>query len=254
MLKFEDHYLNRITSEHKVRPKFMAWLAVLLNVLEDSAELYRSFAAEFDLETAQGKQLDIIGQIVGLGRLLDFEPTEALPLLSDEYYRMILKAKISLNQWKGTIQGIREIWNDTYSDYRLDVIDHQDMTMTLRVFNIDNTFESEIIARGYLAPKPEAVRVNYHFVAEHFSSTRLFLGAIHSVATKVEIPPVSSKDRKTSMTVRVGFTGAEYVRITVRPHDGRTERRQQTRVFASIGRTEFARITIPAYRRESDGK
>ena len=183
-----NKYLGRITSEHRVRPKFMSWLAALIEPVEDTIELYRSFGQEFNLETARGRQLDMLGEVVGVGRLLDFEPVYASPLLSDEYYRMILKAKISLNHWVGTTEGIQKLWSGIFNGYTLEVLDWQDMTMTLRVINVNSLFESEFISRGYLAPKPESVRVNYEFVLTRTLSTELFIGGkIVSFARSFEL-------------------------------------------------------------------
>ena len=178
-----QRYLNRITSEHKVRPKFMAWLAENLNLAGDTIELYRSFDKSFDLNAASGKQLDMLGEIVGISRLLSFEPVYASPLLSDEYYRMILRAKISLNHWDGTVQGIQELWTDIFNGYTLEIVDRQDMSMLLRIRGPVSLFESEFISRGYLAPKPESVRVNYEFVMERHLEETLFIGGTLGVTS-----------------------------------------------------------------------
>lgn len=175
-MRFENEYLNKIPSQHKIRPKFMKWLSVLLGVLDDSAALLRGMDAAFDLDAAVGQQLDIIGNIVGISRLLDFEPRYAEPLLPDGFYRKVLKAKISLNQWDGTIEGIKKLWTGIFDGYRLDVADNQDMTMTLRVYGVESMFESEFIGRGYLAPKPESVRVNYEFILERVVEEELYIG------------------------------------------------------------------------------
>jgi len=178
MAKITDPYLNRVISQHKIRPKFMSWLAAINELVEDTMNLYRSFDEAFNLETAVGAQLDVLGKIAGVDRLLNFEPVYAVPLLSDEYYRMLIKAKISLNHWNGTTEGIFNLWDEIMGGYRLEVVDHQDMTMTLRVMNLSNLFESEFIARGYLAPKPQTVFVNYEFILTREIETDLYVGGV----------------------------------------------------------------------------
>ena len=98
-------YLNRITSEHKNKPKFMELVKARLEPFIDLCELLEDIDKSFDLDTASGAQLDIIGQYVGVSRLLDFQPNSADSLLPDAYYRMLLKARISLNNWDGSIEG-----------------------------------------------------------------------------------------------------------------------------------------------------
>jgi hypothetical protein len=77
----------------------MALLEARLQPFIDLAECLNTFDAAFDLETAVGFQLDVIGQYVGLSRLLTFQPAGGLsPILDDDMYRILLKAKISKNR------------------------------------------------------------------------------------------------------------------------------------------------------------
>ncbi|MCL2084992.1 MAG: DUF2612 domain-containing protein [Oscillospiraceae bacterium] len=166
-MQYEDKYLNRITSQHKVRPKYMEWLAALLDKIQDLKDLTEQLDAAFDLDKAAGAQLDMIGQLVGVSRLLNFEPIYApSALLSDHDYRTILRARISLNQWDGTTEGIYRLWSGISPGAAIVVVDHQDMTMTNRIYGLSSPFESEYISRGYVAPKPQGVGINYEFVTE----------------------------------------------------------------------------------------
>jgi hypothetical protein len=74
------------------------------------------------VETAVGPQLDIIGEIVGMSRTLPFEPTDgSSPLLEDEFYRQLIKAKIALNHWDGKLQSIEEAWREIFPDTYTDI-------------------------------------------------------------------------------------------------------------------------------------
>lgn len=176
-MRYEDKYLNRIASQHKIRPKYMAWLAALLEKIQDLEDLAAQIDTAFDLDSAVGVQLDMIGQSVGVNRLLNFEPVYASARLSDDHYRTILRARISLNQWDGTTDGIRRIWDGIFNGYTLEVVDNQDMTMTLRVYGLKSMFESVYISRGYAAPKPEGVGVNYEFILTFTVESSLYIGA-----------------------------------------------------------------------------
>lgn len=194
-MRYEDKYLNRIVSQHKIRPKYMAWLKALLDKIQDVIDLVQQLDTAFDVETAVGVQLDMIGHEVGVSRLLNFEPVYAPALLPDEYYRLILKAKISLNQWDGTTDGIRSLWGEIFDGYTMDVVDHQDMSMTLKIYGLNSLFESEFISHSYLAPKPEGVRVNYEFVLEVQLQTQIYSGAaVVNTRTEFSLKPKSAFD------------------------------------------------------------
>ncbi|MDL2289084.1 DUF2612 domain-containing protein, partial [Oscillospiraceae bacterium OttesenSCG-928-F05] len=132
---YEDKYLNRITSQHKIQPKYMAWLAALLDKLNDLAEVALQMDLAYDLDEAVGAQLDVIGELVGVSRLLTFEPQNApSALLSDDDYRLIIRARISLNQWDGSTAGIYQLWADIFPEATIEVVDKQDMSMAIRVY------------------------------------------------------------------------------------------------------------------------
>lgn len=183
-------YLNRITSEHKVQPKFMGLVEARLKPFIDLFECLEEINESFDLDTAVGNQLDIIGEYIGVKRLLNFQPEYADAVLSDPYYRMLLKARISLNNWDGSIEGIRKIWGDVFPEYEIQIVDNQDMTMEARIIGLRSLFEGELVQHGYFTPKPIGVRVDYTVVMSITVNTELFLAALNTsrVGTK-DLPP-----------------------------------------------------------------
>lgn len=173
-------YLNRITSEHKVRPKFMGLVEARLKPFIDLVECLEEIDKAFDLDTATGNQLDVIGEYVGVKRLLNFQPEYADAILTDPYYRMLLKARISLNNWDGTVEGIKKIWSDVFPDYEIQVVDNQNMTMEVRIVGLGALFEGELVRHGYITPKPMGVRVDYSVVMSITVNTELFIGGFSS--------------------------------------------------------------------------
>ena len=158
-------YLNRITSQHKTKPKYMEFLAARLEPFIDLARVLESFDEAFDLEKAVGVQLDIIGQFVGLNRLLTFQPEGGLsPVLKDDMYRILLKAKISKNNWNGTATGMYELWQTLFPEYTILIRDNQDMTMTVYTDMSTPFMLSQLIQYEYIIPKPMGVMFNYIFL------------------------------------------------------------------------------------------
>jgi hypothetical protein len=153
-------YLNLITSQHRTKPKFNDWLTSTLTTVYDGLSAANSINAAFDIDNAVGSQLDVIGQIVGRSRSLPFQPKDgSTPTLNDKNYRIALKAKIAQNQWDGTIPSIYSIWYTLFSDLTMSIVDNQNMTMSVMIDSNDqmDTVITEMIAAGYIVPKPAGV-------------------------------------------------------------------------------------------------
>ncbi len=171
-------YLNRITSEHKVRPRFMELVAARLQPFIDLFECLDKVDRSFDIDTAVGDQLDIIGEYVGVKRLLDFQPHSTKAILPDLYYKTLLKARISLNNWDGSIDGIKKIWSETFPEYEMQLVDNQNMAMEVRITGLKSLFESELIQHGYITPKPMGVQVKYSVVMPMIVNSSLYIAGI----------------------------------------------------------------------------
>lgn len=157
-----DKYLNNITSQHRDKPKFIAWLSSNLEKIDNVYTAIKSIDLEFDLDNAMGTQLDILGKLIGRQRELNFQPLNGHnPILDDETYRLVLKSKIALNKWDGTIPTAYEIWDNMFNDIGLEIEDNQDMSFNSYVTGYVNQIRQDLIQHGYIVPKPEGVRVNY---------------------------------------------------------------------------------------------
>lgn len=171
-------YLDKITSEHRIRPKYMATNTVYLDKLQDVYDFYLQILYGFDLNTATGEQLDFLGDIVGIGRVLDFEPYYADSKLDDEKYRKLIRAKISTNQWDGTMQGLISLWKGIFDKYNLKIYDTQDMSIIAEFSGIEDLFEAELINHGLFAPCGQGVGANYRFIMDSKINGQLFISGI----------------------------------------------------------------------------
>ena len=122
-------YTELITSEHKGRPKFEAMVSLVAGAFVGTNNTALSLPSAFDLDTAVGAQLDVVGKWVGLSRQVavplsgvyfawntsavgwnqgvwqgPFDPGTGLIDLDDGTYRILLRAKIGANSWDGTLQ------------------------------------------------------------------------------------------------------------------------------------------------------
>ena len=186
-----QHYLGRVVPQHR-KPKFLNWLDTNIQPFFDGEKLLKSVDDYFNIAVNQGVQLDVTGGIVGRNRVLSFDPADgSSSILDDETYRLLQKAKISMNQWNGTIPGVFELWENLFPQYQLILQDNQDMTMDLYVVGLVKPLERELITRGYIAPKPMGVLMRFTFVYEHeeINRTAFIAGASHNAITISEIPP-----------------------------------------------------------------
>ncbi len=187
-------YQEKVTSEHRDKPKFMAMVGAVAQPIADNIALAASISAKYDIDVAVGQQLDRIGLWVGVGRQLavplasvffSFD-TEGLGfdegvwdgsssgseiiVLDDDAYRILLRAKILNNHWDGSIPHAYEIWDTAFAGtgYTLFIVDHGDLSMTLGLLFDGDTIDAVVLALftgGYLNVKPAGVRIRDYIVA-----------------------------------------------------------------------------------------
>ena len=157
-----DTYRKLLTSEYRHSPKLINWLLWLLNEGTTYTNFIQMFVEAFDLDVAVGLQLDAIGRLVGVRRLLDFVPSGGeSPLLDDETYRFLIKATIIKNTWKGKLEDLYSAWRVLYPESKLfQIQDLQDMTFNVIIAGDFTSLQKELISKGYIIPKPEGVRIN----------------------------------------------------------------------------------------------
>jgi hypothetical protein len=159
-----DDYLNLITSQYQNSLKFLAWLRVVLQKLNDATALLATMATYFDLDLAIGSQLDVLGQYLNQSRILSFIPAgQATNVLGDSDYRFLLKATVIKNNWNGKVPSYAAAWAMMMPDGQIFIDDNQDMTMTVYVAGNFSAVKQSLIENGLVVPKPAGVLLNYYF-------------------------------------------------------------------------------------------
>lgn len=165
MADSNEFYLKLITSEHATSKNFISYTKATLDMVSPMIDALNSFDDLFNLDYAVGSQLDDIGILVGITRVLPTSVTEIDPVLDDATFRRIIKAKILRNHWDGTLQGMMEIMNVLYKNLPYIIYDHQDMTIT--VYITDPTIsvqDKALLFNGFILPKPSGVLMNYEIL------------------------------------------------------------------------------------------
>jgi hypothetical protein len=180
-------YLDLITSEYQGQPDFAATITSVVEVLVQIQTLLESMIAIFDLDLIPvGNQLDIIGQWVGASRNLanpfsgvyfSWNDTAAdgwdsgiwsdgqtvISTLPDDVYLTYINAKIAINQWDGTTNGIYEIWANVLPQYQIAIQDNQNMSFVAIVAGqAMDSLTKALLTGGYLVPRPEGVEIAYY--------------------------------------------------------------------------------------------
>lgn len=202
MVDYLDQARERVTYAFKDSPVFDKYLQLLTSPQIELQEVYRQLLQERSIDTAYGAQLDIIGRIVGQDRVLleadlipyfgyigalapesyghledpsvggywwDLNKPQAGNItLSDEQYRLFIKAKIMKNVTKATpedvikfikfVFGIKNVYIsiDEAAHFRLFVSNDISLFQkVLLLYFTDGKFKSYFL--------PKTIGVNYDF-------------------------------------------------------------------------------------------
>lgn len=184
-----EKYLSLITSQHRDKPKFSAFIETYASACVDIQNVLISLITLYDLDYAEGVQLDVVGEWIGTSRRVPLlserryftwdtteeegwdnarwkgegDPDNEQIVLDDDYYRRLLKAKVLSNIWKGDRESIYAIFDAFVTPTSpILVYDNLDMSMTVTV--VDGSMgelEKKIIIAGLLFVQPAGVKITY---------------------------------------------------------------------------------------------
>lgn len=156
------YYLNLLTSEYSEASQFKQWLLAVLNIANDTSNLLSFITSAFDLDYAIGAQLDVVGQLEGISRVVQFQPSGgASPVLSDSDYRLLIRATRANNQWDGKMDSLYSIWNQLFPGGNLTILDQQNMTAIIILTGSFSSIIQDMIVNDLIVPRPQAVQYTY---------------------------------------------------------------------------------------------
>lgn len=187
-----NQYLNLVTSGFRDKPNFIAALTAALQPFADSLAQINDIPSKYDVDTAVGVQLDVVGEWVGAGRSLrvpltgvyfsfntpnlgfnegiwkgKYDPDTGLIQLPDDQYRILIKAKIANNQWDGTLESAYSIYSQIFDvgGNSFFLQDLGNLTIALGVYGVvPNQVTLALLTQGYLDIRPAGVLIsNYLF-------------------------------------------------------------------------------------------
>ncbi len=158
-----EHYLKKITSAHCNQPKYMEWLSVLIRLASQSAKLIESIPYHFSLMNAVGKQLDLLGAMFGVSRVMVY--TADSGPLNDDDFRDYIRAQVLRAQWNGQNGGLYALWQSIYPEYKLEFTDNMDMSIHIQVMGDMSPALTEMIQSGMILPVPMGVSITYTVIS-----------------------------------------------------------------------------------------
>ena len=172
-------YEELVPSWNAEKPRFMAFLRMMLGLVDDMRICLDSFLEGFDLDTAVGAQLDILGMLVDVSRILPFAPISASRRLEDDDYRLLIRAKIAQNTWDGTNEHAAQIFSTVFPAFGIVLEDKQDCTINVIIRGDFTDLQIEMINEGLLIPHPAGVGMTYEIPQTMISSKVIVQAGIY---------------------------------------------------------------------------
>lgn len=203
MTTLVEFYQNLLLAQYQEGPKALATIEALVNCAICDLVL-REAEDAFNLDTAIGAQLDVLGDYIGFSRrvgvapdleyfnmtdydnpsetvvgMTDYGDTTANPTstfyryamagqgtadLSDEDYRLVLRWKVLYNGLGGSLYAIAEALYDVFGDEVI-CFDHKNMSLSYAV-KVASKKAAKILAQQSVLPKPMGVQLGGLFLIE----------------------------------------------------------------------------------------
>ena len=247
-----QRYLDGIESQHSTKPKYMAHVEALLKKIDATTGIVKDMPLTFYVHSAVGAQLDVLGEIVGVDRRFPPGSIPGLPaLLDDSTFRNVILARIVQNQWDGSYQRYKEIWDATVggvldATYR----DNQDMTMDIHITGYTEPTMIEMILRGYIIPKPMGVGLNVALSDEVvIEKGEMVADAdFYSNSARIGVKNHIDTDTETASETHTGAKAtASSAKVAIANHIERDTEAQSPAFMGCCATSNLARITIPLH-------
>lgn len=178
---------DRIYAQYRDKPKAVKWFNITSDIAQPVVDTYETIRRMYNIDLNSGEQLNIIGRVVGESRefianvvfdvqqcnadgdnecgdpLVQCSATSiaADDVLSDTYFRLLLKSRIIRNNSETTIRDILDAITFIAPD--IDIVrvqDNEDMSFSIEFSGLANPIVRDLLTGGRITPKPQGVRFN----------------------------------------------------------------------------------------------
>jgi hypothetical protein len=186
--------LSRLASQYSDREKIIAYVKALLAANQELEDVLQKMALQTDIDIAEGVNLDTIGEIVGISRIIpesiavqffgfegqpgatvfgennqigigarfreEGEPETDTSVLADPEYRLLIRAKIVKNHSRGTPEDIMAGLDFLFQAELSVVDDLGNMAIAISIGRQLTFQEKAIVKQLDILPRPVGVRIN----------------------------------------------------------------------------------------------
>lgn len=179
--------LRRVYAQYRNKPSLVAWMQVCTTLGADIYQTAQLLRKSYSVDDVSGELLNIIGRVVVLPRgylapvnlnppmvasaantpwdvgmsdqQLSALSTDQDTAMSDDLYRLGIKAKIVKNNTAATIEDVLFGANFLLPDANVQrVVDNEDMTFSIEYTGIITDLESYALSNSSLIPTPQGVK------------------------------------------------------------------------------------------------
>ena len=117
-----ERWVDDIPSQFRDSPNILGIISALSKQLDELEAVNADLIEKTDIDTAEGKQLDMLGNVVNIGRQEAYQLVEVVgaEVLDDSIYRNVLKFKALKNNSDATysdlMKGLYLLWGDYGAD------------------------------------------------------------------------------------------------------------------------------------------
>lgn len=177
---------DRIYAQYRNKSKAVQWYGIVPELAGEICDVYEQIANSYDIDSAIGEQLNIIGRLVVVDRSFEsqvvfdvgtefgadtlaaqfggdesqFESlgTTISNEVSDVIFRTLIKAKIAKNNSISTLDGVSEALQNITGVTDIHVVDNEDMTFSVS-FGEELTDTERFVFNTFdVVPRPQGVR------------------------------------------------------------------------------------------------
>jgi len=174
---------NRVYAQYRDKPKAVAWYDILPTVSQDIFDTAEQTRQSYDIDNATSHELDVLGEIVVVSRSFESQVTfetndfgevnvqfggfdiqfqtigqSITQEVSDEIFKILIKAKISKNNNDGTIDGMLSALQFIIPDNISRVIDNDDMSFSVSFGEELSSLQVMILNTFDILPRPQGVK------------------------------------------------------------------------------------------------
>lgn len=187
VIDHKEQAQSRVYAQYRNKPKAMDWIAINGELGNEIETAYQGIVTSYDIDNANTDELDILGRIVVIGREYESQllvpqfgcndtnvecgeiSVECTPqnltedqVVSDSFYKLLIKAKIAKNNNDATLDGIISAIGELLGTplSLITIQDNEDMSFSVTIGRPLSSIERIALTVFDIIPKPQGVELS----------------------------------------------------------------------------------------------